>query len=154
MEDILALAEQLAAKIVANERTNTFREATIALEADAPARELQEEYTVAVEEIRGLEAAGRPVEPAAKRHIQALADRIRKSLVLQRFLKANVEFSQMMDAVQQTLGGLIDAALFPEAGGEHAEHDHAGHSHGPGESCGAGPKDEEPKNKGPILWTP
>ena len=150
MDDILALAEQLAAKVVANERTKAFREATVALEADAPARSLQEEYTVAIEEIRGLEAAGKPVEPDAKRRIQGLADRIRKSPVLQRFLRANVEFSEMMDAVQQTLGGAIDAALFPEGTGGHE-----GHNHGPGESCGAdAPKEEEQKPKGPILWTP
>ena len=154
MDDIIALAEQLAAKIVANERTSAFRDATVALEADDPARALQEEYSVAIEEIRGLEAAGKPVEPQAKRNIQALADRIRKSPILQRFLRANAEFSEMMEAVQQTLGGTIDAALFPDAG-----HDHAGHNHGPGESCGAGPasvspKEEEPKAKGPILWTP
>lgn len=152
MEDIIALAEQLAAKIVANERTKAFREATVALEADEPARALQEEYTVAIEEIRGNEAAGKPVEPDAKRRIAALADRIRKSPVLQTFLRANVEFNQMMDAVQQTLGGTIDAALFPDAGG------HEGHNHPPGESCGHdhGAAAEEPpaKDKGPILWTP
>lgn len=150
MEDILALAAQLAAKIVANERTDAFRQATIALEADTPARELQEEYTIAIEEIRGIEAAGKPVEPDAKRRIAGLADKIRKTPILQTFLRANVEFSQMMDAVQQTLGGAIDAALFPDAGG------HEGHNHGPGESCGADAHDDEPpaKDKGPILWTP
>lgn len=150
MEDILALVEQLAAKIIANERTVTFRDATVALEADAPARALQEEYTVAIEQIRHLEAAGKPVEPDAKRTIAALADRIRKSPVLQRFLRANVQFSEMMDAVQHTLGGAIDAAIFPDAARAHEGHDHA-----PGEACGAEAKPvEEPKGKGPILWTP
>lgn len=156
MEDVIAQVEKLAATILANERTTAFRDAAAALEADAPARQLQEDYTVAIEDIRGREAKGQPIEPEAKRTMAAMADQIRKSPVLQRFLRANMEFTQLMDAVQQTLGGAIDAVLFPDAGNSHEGHaGHEGHNHGPGESCGADePEPPPPEKKGPILWTP
>ena len=149
MEDVIAQVEKLAATIIANERTKAFRDATVALEADAPARQLQEDYTVAIEEIRGREAKGQPVEPDAKRKMATMADQIRKSPVLQRFLRANMEFTQLMDAVQHTLGGAIEAAIYPDAGG------HEGHNHGPGESCGSDEPEPPPaeEKKGPILWT-
>jgi len=149
MEDVIAQVEKLAATIIAHERTKAFRDATVALEADAPARKLQEEYTVAIEDVRRREAAGQPIEPDAKRTLAAMADRIRKSPVLQRFLRANMEFSELMDAVQHTLGGAIDAVLFPEAADAHA-----GHHHAPGESCGGDEPEPPAKDKGPILWTP
>ena len=158
MDEVIALVEKLAATIVANPRTKAFREATVAVEADPAARQLQEEYAAAVGEVREREHNGQPVEPEHKRALAALGERIRKSPLLQTFLRANLEFNEMMDAVQHTLGGAIEGALFPDA--------HAGHDHGPGESCGAdghdhggeghGPEAGEPpaKDKGPILWTP
>jgi cell fate (sporulation/competence/biofilm development) regulator YlbF (YheA/YmcA/DUF963 family) len=158
MDDVIALVEKLAATIVANPRTKAFREATVAVEADADARKLQEEYAAAIGEVRELEATGQAIEPEQKRTLAALGERIRKSPLLQKFLRANMEFNEMMDAVQHTLGGAIEGALFPDA--------HAGHNHAPGESCGHdhghadghghGGEAEEPpaKDKGPILWTP
>ena len=160
MDDVIALVEKLAASIVANPRTKAFRVATVAVEADPDARKLQEEYAAAIGEVRELEATGQVIEPEQKRTLAALGERIRKSPLLQTFLRANMEFNEMMDAVQHTLGGAIEGALFPDA--------HAGHGHAPGESCGhdhgdddghggAGHDhgDEPPaKDKGPILWTP
>jgi cell fate (sporulation/competence/biofilm development) regulator YlbF (YheA/YmcA/DUF963 family) len=154
MNDVTDLVEKLAAAIVENHRTKAFREATAAVEADPDARQLQEEYAAAVGEVREREHNGQPVEPEQKRTLAALGERIRKSPLLQKFLRANLEFNEMMDAVQHTLGAAIEGALFPDA--------HAGHGHAPGESCGhdhgegGGPDADEPpaKDKGPILWTP
>ncbi len=144
MDDILEDAKRLGGRLAAHARTKALKEATAAVEGDPAAKTLEEDYARATAELHALEEENRPIEPEMKRKIVDLQSRIRRSDVLQRLLRAHADFAEMMDAVQRTIGGLVDQALVGDGGGE-----------GPAPEAGGGEPPPEPEpGKGRILWTP
>ncbi len=120
MDDAMELAGRLGSLLADHPRTKALRTATAAVEADAEARRLQEEYAHAAETLHGLEHEGRPVEPEQKRLVATLADRVRRCAPLQRLLKAHADFAELMEGVQRAIGGAVDDALGHGDGGEPA----------------------------------
>jgi cell fate (sporulation/competence/biofilm development) regulator YlbF (YheA/YmcA/DUF963 family) len=141
MDDVVEQAKRLGALLAAHGRTKALREATAQVTTDAEAKRLEQDYAHAAEEMREREMAGAPIEPELKRRIVELGERIRRSPPLQRLLRANAEFGEMMDAVQDEISHAVGEALAPaDEGGEGARHE------------GPGPEPEPPKKS--ILWTP
>jgi cell fate (sporulation/competence/biofilm development) regulator YlbF (YheA/YmcA/DUF963 family) len=112
-DDVLDRANELGRLLANDPRTRALRDATAAVQADAASKRLEEDYARAIEEVRSLEEAGRPIEPDAKRRLALLAEQVRFSPTLQRLLRAHHEFLEMMDGVQHAIGGAVDAALAP-----------------------------------------
>jgi cell fate (sporulation/competence/biofilm development) regulator YlbF (YheA/YmcA/DUF963 family) len=111
MDPILEHVQRLAQAVADDPRTKALKEANERLK-DAPEdAELQERYHEVHERIRALEQQQRPIEPDLKREAAALAERVRRSAVLQRLLRAHAEFSGMMDTVSTTIQESVDRAL-------------------------------------------
>lgn len=111
MDPILEHAQALAKTVADDPRTQALRAANDRLK-DAPEdAELQQRYHELRARIQELEQGGRPVEPEIKREVAALAERVRRSSVLQGLLRAHADFSGMMDVVSTTLNEVVDRAL-------------------------------------------
>jgi cell fate (sporulation/competence/biofilm development) regulator YlbF (YheA/YmcA/DUF963 family) len=114
MDPILEHVQRLAQAIADDPRTTALKDANERLK-DAPEdAELQQRYHAVRERIHELEQQQRPVEPDLKREAAALAERVRRSAVLQGLLRAHAEFGGMMDTVSTTIQEAVDRALGAE----------------------------------------
>ena len=143
MNDVIEQAKRLAQMLAGHERTVALREATVLVTGDAEAKKLEEDYAAAAEEVREREIAGAPIEPEHKRRVVELGERIRRSPPLQKLLRANAAFGEMMDLVQQEISAAVGEALTGEGAPEG------------GAGGGAAPEKREPEPpKSSVLWTP
>ena len=142
MDEVVEQAKRLAALVAADPRTKALRDATKEVTGDPEAKALEEEYASAAEEMRELEMARAPIEPELKRRMVDLGDRIRRSPPLQRLLRANAAFGDMMDAVQHELSDAVGQALTGDGAPSPAE-------------GGGAPEGKEPEPpRSSVLWTP
>jgi cell fate (sporulation/competence/biofilm development) regulator YlbF (YheA/YmcA/DUF963 family) len=153
MDEVAEHARKLADLLAAHPRTKELREATEAIAGDATAKSLEEDYSRISAEVHHLEETGRPIEPEMKRRVIDLQTRIRKSPPLQRLFRAHAQFAEMMDGVQRTLSGALDAAL---GGGAEAQDGAGPESAEPGAPPSPETPPAKPDEPGPsrILWTP
>lgn len=114
MDPILEHAQRLAQAIADDPRTQALKAANERLKDEPEDAALQQRYHEVRTLIHELEQAQRPVEPNLKREAAALAERVRRSQVLQGLLRAHAEFSGMMDSVSGTLNEVVDRALGAE----------------------------------------
>jgi len=142
MDDVVEQAKKLAALVAGDPRTKALRDATKEVTGDPEAKALEEEYASAAEEMRELEMARAPIEPELKRRVMDLGERIRRSPALQRLLRANAAFGDMMDAVQHELSTAVGEALTGESAA----------SAGDGGGAPEGREPEPPRSS--VLWTP
>lgn len=114
MDPLLEQATALAKAMADDPRTRALRAANEALKDAPDDAQLQERFSALREQIHHLEQEHRPVEPELKREAAALAERVRRSQVLQALLRAHADFAGMMDTVSETLREAVDKALGAE----------------------------------------
>jgi cell fate (sporulation/competence/biofilm development) regulator YlbF (YheA/YmcA/DUF963 family) len=108
MDAILALAKQLGSAIAADERCNALKQAAVAFKADADAQKLEQEYTTAANELRAKEQQGQPIEPEEKRREAELRTQMATNETIRRFVRAQADFRQLMQAVNETIEKELD----------------------------------------------
>jgi len=103
MERLLALAEKLGKLIAETERYQALKSAEAAMKADASAGESLKALREIEEIIAGKERDLRPVEVDEKRRLAGLRAQVHSSETLQRLAKAQADYLEMMNRVNQTI---------------------------------------------------
>jgi cell fate (sporulation/competence/biofilm development) regulator YlbF (YheA/YmcA/DUF963 family) len=103
VDDILEIAEKLASSIRSNPRFKNLREAEKAVDADEPTRRLLAEYNEITLAIIRKEEEMKPIEPAEKRKLVDLKEKVVANNLLQGLSRAQADFSEMMNKVNRTL---------------------------------------------------
>jgi len=107
MEQILNKAKQLGEAIAAHERCRAFDQAAKALKADAEAKQLEQDYAESAKVLSEKSAAGQPLEPEEKRREADLRKRMAAHPLIRDFLKAQVDFAELMQKTNATLEDAI-----------------------------------------------
>ena len=103
MDDILEIAEKLAAAIRSNSRFGKLREAEKAVDADSATKKLLAEYNEITMAILRKEQDMKPIEPEEKRKLLDLKEKVVANTLLQSLSRAQADFSEMMNKVNRTL---------------------------------------------------
>jgi len=111
---LLDQARLLGKAIAAHPRIRAYDEAQRALQNDADARKLLDEYQQAVRRIHELEAQRKPIEPEDKRRLADCEQRMASNEALQTFVRTQVDYLDLMhrinQAMEEPLVGLLSAA--------------------------------------------
>ena len=110
MEKLLKMASDLGRAIREHERYRAIRESEEQILKDPEARKIQEDYEKQFIKIRQLEQEQKPVEVEDKRELQRLHDLTRSHPGLQKLLKAQADYFELMNNVNNA----ILLALAPE----------------------------------------
>ena len=121
MKDILALASQLGNLMARHERHHGLRAAELALQGDAEARGLLESLETQRRKIADLEAQMKPVEPQDKRELQRLTDAVRSNEKLQDLARAQADYMEMMNKVNNAIRVNLDTGKETASAGQQAE---------------------------------
>ena len=103
MEELLELADRLGRAISAHERFQALRLAEKNVSADETANRAQTDLENHMNYIVGLERAGKPIEVADKRKLETLQNAFRSMPVLQQLVKAQADYLEMMNRVNETI---------------------------------------------------
>jgi cell fate (sporulation/competence/biofilm development) regulator YlbF (YheA/YmcA/DUF963 family) len=107
MDDVLTKADELARAIRASDRYRTLRKVETELDGDEETEALTREFEEARNAIAEKERAGRPVEVEDKRRLAAVQERVGASANLQRLLRAQADFYEMMNRVNGTIQSVL-----------------------------------------------
>ena len=107
MDEILKRAKALGEAIAAHERCQAIKQAGDALKNDEEATRLQQEYSDAAHGLREKEMTGQPLEPDEKRAEAELRAKVAAHPVIREFLKAQVDFAELMQKANATLEDAI-----------------------------------------------
>lgn len=103
MEDILRAANDLGLLIKGTELYRRYEEVSLKLDADAPARELLEEYAGFSETMYEKESRGAPIEPDEKKRLQELTEKVTANPLLKEYIATQTYFMNLMMQVQQAI---------------------------------------------------
>lgn len=103
MDEIIKLAAELGARIAADARAEAYAAAVTAVNADPDARQLIEAFQTQAQKMAELEAAGKPIEPEDKRQLLTFQQKIAGHNTLKALQKAEVDYLQLMNHVQQAM---------------------------------------------------
>ena len=109
MDEVLRLAENLGDHIATHERYRAVRAAEQAVEADQEITEALQAFETQREKISRLEAERKPVEVADKHEMQRLAGIVHGSPKLQTLAKAQADYMELMNRINQTIRGRLGA---------------------------------------------
>ena len=110
MEEVLALAEKLGTAIAKHDRFGTLRAAEKRVSDDETASGIQSALEKQLVKISELERTGKPVEVADKRELERLQDEFRTSSALRDLVKAQADYLEMMNRVNQTIVSRLQPA--------------------------------------------
>ncbi len=103
MEDVIQKADDLAQAIRSSERFETMRTAQETLDKDEEAQNLIGEFQAAQALIAEKENADKPIEVEDKRRMSDLQQKVGSNENLQAFLRAQADFYEMMNRVNQSI---------------------------------------------------
>jgi len=107
MEHLIELAHQLGSQIAAHPRTLLLKKAQKAVNEDAPATKLIEEYHTQAGKISQLERHQKPIEPQDKHMLRDIEQQISTNEKLRELTRRQVDFVEMMrkikDAIDENL---------------------------------------------------
>jgi cell fate (sporulation/competence/biofilm development) regulator YlbF (YheA/YmcA/DUF963 family) len=103
MNDILELAARLGKRIAEDERGRRLAESRQALEHSLADRQLLADFEDCQHRILDLQQAGRPIEPADKRKLADLQDRVAGSTVIRNLLKAQADYLELMSHITERI---------------------------------------------------
>ena len=118
LQQINELAGTLGEAIASHERCKTLREAVAALHADAEAKQLEQDYAAAAATLREKTGSGQPLEPEDKRREAELRNQVATHPTIRTFLRAQADFQELMNGVNQTLSDAIGLESPSAAPGE------------------------------------
>lgn len=108
MDQILEIAKKLGEAVKAHERCTALREASKTFQEDDDAQKLREEYDAAVAAVRAKMAQNQPLEPDEKRAEAELRAKVSTNLAIVALLKAQADFHELMNSVNETIQEAID----------------------------------------------
>ncbi len=111
MDETIDIASKLGASIANNERYKAFREAEELLKNDNEAKELSEALEKQTLKIQGLEKDQKPVEVEDKDKLQQLRENVASNQSVQKFLKAQTDYVELMTKVNER----IEVAIKPKS---------------------------------------
>jgi len=114
MEALLALADKLGRAIAAHERFQALRAAEKEVSENPGANATQQALEQQMNHIAELEISGKPVEVSDKRKLEQLQNDFRSHPALQQLVKAQADYLELMNKINQT----IVNQLRPEDGDE------------------------------------
>jgi len=103
MEKVLNLAEKLGEAIAMSDRFKALRTTEENVAKDEAATKAQEDLEKQLTKIGELEGSGKPVEVADKRELDRLQEKIRSYPSLQALVKAQADYFEMMNKVNETI---------------------------------------------------
>ena len=112
MENVVEMASKLGKLIRENERYRILRQTEEKVLSDSGARQIQDALEKHLQRIHTLESEMKPIEVADKRELSRLQEEARKNPGLQELLKAQADYFEMMNQVNNA----ILAALAPDPG--------------------------------------
>lgn len=111
MDETIEIASKLGAAIANNGRYKAFREAEELLKNDNEAKEISEALEKQTLKIQGLEKDQKPVEVEDKKKLQQLRENVASNKSVQKFLKAQTDYVELMTKVNER----IEIAIKPKA---------------------------------------
>jgi len=112
LDEIIDQARELGRKIAAHPRTKDFLAAARAVAEDRQAQDLLKTYQEAVNKIRTLQSAGKPIEPEDKRKVADAERGVAGDEKLKAMMKHQADYMELM----QRVNGAIDQASQSEGG--------------------------------------
>lgn len=103
MDEILDLAGKLGQAIARDARYKAVVEMEKQIAKDEPTRTLLAEYTAQQRKIAELEENMKPIEPADKRRLQELHERVAGNALVKRFSMAQFEYASLMRQVDEAI---------------------------------------------------
>jgi cell fate (sporulation/competence/biofilm development) regulator YlbF (YheA/YmcA/DUF963 family) len=103
MDEIMDLARRLGQSLRAHERYTLLRDAEKKVMADPEAMKIQEDLERHLHKLHDLEADMKPIEVDDKRELGRLQQLARSNPALQQLLKAQADYFEMMNRVNQTI---------------------------------------------------
>jgi cell fate (sporulation/competence/biofilm development) regulator YlbF (YheA/YmcA/DUF963 family) len=110
MEKALAAAAELGRQIAQDDVFRRLRTAEDAVQADAAAQKILDDFERQRRKIESLENARKSVEPEDKREMVRLADAVHGDPKLQELVRAQADYMELMNRVNKT----IQQELLPE----------------------------------------
>jgi cell fate (sporulation/competence/biofilm development) regulator YlbF (YheA/YmcA/DUF963 family) len=94
--------------VAKSEHYRALRAASDAMQADAAAMKLREDYDAVVTSIQDALAAGRPVEPEDKRREADMRAQVTRTPCIVALLRAQADFHALMNAVNDAVQQRIE----------------------------------------------
>ena len=118
MEDILELAEKLGKRIAEDTRAKRMADARAAFEKSTEARQILDDYESHQQKLGELQMANRPIEPADKRRLADLHQKVISDPVLKDLLRAQADYLELMTLVSSRIEqeSLREAPPSPQPG--------------------------------------
>jgi len=103
MDKVMEIAKALGEELRRHERYELLREAEKKAMADPDATKIQNDLEKQLEKIHALEQEMKPIEVEDKRELSRLQDLARSNPGLQELLKAQADYFEMMNNVNNTI---------------------------------------------------
>lgn len=113
--DLLAKAGALGEALAAHPTVRDYHAAQKAARDDRTAQELVTTYQTQLGRIRTLEASGKPVEVADKQKLKTIEQQMSGSDVLKRLMRAQADYIDLMNRVNQAMDAPLAALATPES---------------------------------------
>jgi cell fate (sporulation/competence/biofilm development) regulator YlbF (YheA/YmcA/DUF963 family) len=115
VQELIKQARRLGESIVANARVRAFIESRETVDQDGAAQKLLSDFTAQAERIRRLEAEQKPVEVADKQKLGELERSLAGNAALQRLMRTQADYLELMNQVTQAMEEPIASATRPAA---------------------------------------
>lgn len=100
---LVELARRLGTQIAQHPRAQAFTQVRRELNADRDAQTLLKAFTAQSQHIRQLEAEQKPIEVDDKRKLAELESQLMGNELVQRFMRLQADYLELMNAVNQAL---------------------------------------------------
>jgi cell fate (sporulation/competence/biofilm development) regulator YlbF (YheA/YmcA/DUF963 family) len=110
LQELVRDARALGEKLAANPRVKAYFAAQRAVQEDAAAQALLQEYSAHGEHLRQLEAAQKPVEVADKHKMQDLENRVRATESLKELMRTQADYIELMNRVNTAMSEPLNAS--------------------------------------------
>lgn len=111
MDEIIEMAAGLGKRLAADPKATAYVQALKAVRDDAEASQIVLDFQVHAEKLGTLEAEGKPIEPAEKRRLMDLQDRMIGHEKLKALQRAETDYALMMHHVNSAIEGPLAERL-------------------------------------------
>lgn len=102
-QELVRQARALGEQVARHPRVVAFHEARAALERDAAALELLQDYQRQTNRVQELEHAGKPIEVADKHMLRELQQRMASQDAVKRLMRAQADYVELMNEIHQAM---------------------------------------------------
>jgi cell fate (sporulation/competence/biofilm development) regulator YlbF (YheA/YmcA/DUF963 family) len=115
IQDLLARAAALGEAMAKHPRVQNFTTARQGVKADSAAQKLLEEHQSQLLRLQQLENQHQPIEVADKQKLKDIEMRMAANDALKRLLRAQADYIDLMNRVNQAMEAPLADTLHPEA---------------------------------------